>query len=270
MKKPQIAIVCLLSVFIVAIAGSASAYNAAYEATCYSGASPTIDGQYVVGDEWGSSLGVDFGTNGVWRSQWCMAPAVYASFLIETADATNDAGDYWVICFDSTDAGSTTPPDGGSVPQTNDYKLVVTGHDSPTVQWYVGDGTQWVTKATPGSFADPAIFDQAQSLSTSPKIATAHYIWEMHIDKTNTDLGTTPMGYNWAQYVGYYDATTDTLQSWPPTPAADTNPDSWGYVPYSSDPNPTPDVPENFGFIAVAMLSCFAVVAGTVIYRKRK
>jgi len=269
MKKLAIAIVCILSAAIITLSGTASAYNAAYQATCYqSSVVPTIDGTYTTNDDWAASLDTTFGTNGHFRTEWTMTP-VYANFIIETADATNDAGDYWVICFDSTAAGGTTAPDAGAAPQATDYKLVVTGHASPTVQWYKGTGTAWTTTAAPASFADVAVFQQAQQLTTTPRIASSHYCWEMHIDKTNTDLGSVPMGYNWAQYVAYYDATTDTTQKWPPA-ATDTNPDSWGYIPYESVVNPTPDVPENFGFIAVALLSCFAVVVGTVIYRKRK
>jgi hypothetical protein len=260
--------VTILSIFIMALAGAASAYSSTYQATIHaSSANPTIDGQYAPDADWAAAGATTFGTNGVFRQEWTSSPSYYSCFLIETSDNTNDAGDYWEICWDSTSAGSTTPPNGGSAPQTDDYKLTVTGHDSPAVQWYKGTGTTWTAISQPASFSTPTTFIQAQSLSSTPSISAAHYIWEMKIDKLNTDLGTVPMGYNWAQYVAYYDAHTggNGLQAWPPTPASDTNPDSWGYVPYSSDP-----VPESLSLLAVIVLSSFAVVAGTIVIRKRK
>lgn len=265
MKKNRIAIVCILSIFVLALAGNAAAYNAAFTHSCYlSETAPTINGQYTAA-EWAAGASIPFGINGVSRNSWTMSPVVFASFCIETWDTTNDAGDYWVITFDSTAEGAETPPNGGTAPQTNDYKLVVTGHTSPTVQWYKGNGTGW-TPVTPAGFTDPAVFQQAQSLSASPMYATPHYIWEMHVDKTNTaGLGTVPMGYNWASYVAYYDAHAGGygLQSWPPSPASDTNPNSWGYVPYVFEA-----APEGFTFGIIVLLSSIAVVAGAVLVRK--
>jgi hypothetical protein len=250
----------------MAFAGTATAYNAAFTSTCYlASASPTIDGKYT-GTEWRESQSTAFGLNGVFRTAWTFSPSDYACFLIETWDTTNDAGDYWAITFDSTAAGADTPPNGGTAPQTDDFKLVVTGHDAPTVQWYKGTGTGWAP-ITPVGFSDPAVFQQAQNLSSSPMYSTPHYIWEMHIDKTNTaGLGIVPMGYNWAQYLAYYDAHAGGygLQSWPPSPATDTNPNSWGYVPYDMNA-----APEGLSIALVIALSSIAVVAGSVIFSKR-
>ncbi len=267
MKKIQIALICVLSIFVIAFAGNATAYNASFTHTCYYSetVSPTIDGLFSSGD-WAASASVPFGTNGVIRTMWTLAPVVYACFFIETWDTTNDAGDYWEICFDSTTAGADTPPNGGAAPQADDFKLVITGHDSPTVQWYKGTGTAW-TPITPSGFSDIAVFQQAQSLSASPSYATPHYMWEMHIDKTNTaGLGITAMGYNWAQYVAYYDAHAGGygLQSWPPSPALDTNPNSWGYVPYEFAA-----APEGFSIGILVVLSSTAVIASAVLIRKR-
>lgn len=266
MKRIGIVIFCIFSVFLLSIAGNAVAYNAAFTHTCHAGTSPTINGQYTTGEEWGSALTTSFGTNGQFKTQWTLSPAVYACFLIETLDNTNDAGDYWVITLDSTTDGGETPPNGGTAPQTDDFKIVITGHDSPTVQWYKGTGTAWTT-ITPTGFNDVAVFQVAQSLSASPMSSTPHYILEMHIDKTNTaGLGIVPMGYNWAQYIAYYDAHAGGygLQSWPPSPASDTNPNSWGYVPYSMEA-----VPESLSVAIVIALSSVAVIAGSVLLRKR-
>jgi len=266
LKKNRIALICILSIFVLALAGNAAAYNAAFTHTCYlMDAAPSINGQYTAA-EYASSASVPFGVNGVSRNGWTFSPSVYATFCIETWDTTNDAGDYWLITFDSTTAGAETPPNGGTAPQTDDFKLVVTGHTSPTIQWYKGNGTGWTAIATPSGFSDPAVFAQAQSLSASPMYATPHYIWEMHVDKTSTALGIMPMGYNWASYIAYYDAHAGGygLQSWPPSPASETNPNSWGYVPYVMEA-----APEGFTFGIIVMLSSIAVVASAVLLRKR-
>ena len=171
------------------------------------------------------------------------------------------------ILIYSTEDGGETPPDGGAAPKTNDYKLVVTGHGaSATVEWFKGSGTGWSPVATPGE----EVFAQAQTLAPyTPKIGTPHYVLEMHIEKTDTSLGTVIMGYTWAQYVAYYDASTATLQSWPPAPASADVPDSWGYIPYEMAANPEPDVPEGIGLVAMLAMSSVAA-AGMVLLRKRQ
>jgi hypothetical protein len=265
LKKMKIAIICALTIAIMAFAGTASAYNAAYTATCYLLSNPpTIDGKWT-GTEWSETGTNTFGTNGVWATGWTVSPTVYACFIIETADNTNDPGDYWVITFDGTAAGTTTEPNGGTAPQTDDFKLVVTGHDSPTVQWYQGTGSAWKTVATPSAWTS-AVFSEAQSLSSSPQISAPHYILEFYFDKTDTSFGQTIVGYDWASYVAYYDAHAggNGLQSWPPAPANDTDPDSWGYVPYQYAA-----IPETPNIGIVIALSSVAVVAGSVIFSKR-
>jgi hypothetical protein len=272
MKRIGIVIFCMLSLFMLALAGNALAYNAAYTHNDYmSSTLPTINGQYAMGEEWIASATQTFGTNGIFRDEWVMSPVSY-NILIETTDNTNDAGDYWVVCFDSTAEGGATEPNGGTAPKTDDYKVVVTGHGaSATVQWYKGTGTAWATVASPSA----ANFAQAQSLSSSPKISAPHYILEMFIEKTNTELGTVIMGYNWAQYVAYFDAHAggNGLQQWPPAtatpPGSPDVPNSWGYIPYVFSANEVPDVPEGIGIAVMTAISTIALVAGTIYIRKR-
>jgi hypothetical protein len=271
MSKLRIATFCIVSLFVMSLLGSVAAPNFDYTHTLYqSDNPPTIDGTYIMGAEWGASLAQPFGTNGVWRDEWTMSPN-YACLLIETADTTDDEGDYWVVCYDSTDAGGATEPDGGAAPQSNDYKLVVTGHGTAaTVQWYKGTGTGW-TSVTP----DGSLLTQAQSLTATPILGTPHHVLEILIDKADTSLGTVPMGYNWAQYVAYDDAHDGGfgLQSWPPASAdpsgSEDVPDSWGYIQYAEGANPEPDVPEGIGIVAALSLSSFAIV-GVLLLRKRR
>ena len=267
MKKTSIVIFCLPLLFALTLAGNAGAYNADYTHTIYaSDYIPIIDGTYIMDDEWVASGTEYFGDNGIFRDEWTMSPN-YACLLIETTDATNDAGDYWVICYDSTAEGTTTEPDGGPAPTEYDYKLVVTGHGtSATVEWFKGTGSGW-TSVTPSE----TLCQLNQSLTETPKIETEHYVLELAIDKSDTSLGSYPMGYNWAQYVAYYDAHQggNGLQQWPPTPASADVPDSWGYIIYEMAMNPEPDIPETTGFIVMLTLSSVAV-AGAVFLGKRK
>jgi hypothetical protein len=273
MKKTGIATFCLLLLFVLAFAGTVSAYNADYTHTnYYSGEiKPTIDGTYIVDDEWASSAAQTFGTNGIFRDEWCIPEGfggpTWACLLIETADATDDAEDQWVICFDSTDEGGETDPDGGAAPQTNDYKVVVTGHgDTATVQWYKGTGTGWEPATSPNA----TVFEQAQSLTATPGIDTPHYVLELCIEKQDTaTFGTVIMGYNWGQFVSYYDEDTGETQQWPPAPASADVPDSWGYIVYEFAANPDPDIPETTSFVVMLALSSVAATAA-VLLRKRK
>jgi hypothetical protein len=108
----------------------------------------------------------------------------------------------------------------------------------------------------------------AQALGPSPKIASAHYVLEMAISKQSTDM---PLNIQWAFRVAYNDAHAGGagLQVWPPS-TTDTNPGGWGYINYASEPNPAPDViPEGIGLVAVIALSSVAVIAGSVLLRKR-
>ncbi len=271
-KKTGIAVFCLLSLFVLLSIETAVAYNAAYTHTLYQAdAPPTIDGTYSLNTDWVASLAQPFGTNGIFRDEWTMTPN-YACLLIETADSTNDPGDYWVICYDSTASGGETPPDGGPAPTAYDYKLNITGHGaSATVQWYKGTGSAW-TPVTPST----GLLTQAQSLSSTPLIAAPHYVLELYVDKSDTSLGGPPMGYNWAQYVAYYDAHAGGygLQSWPPAsanpPGSPNVPDSWGYIPYAMGANPTPDIPESIGIVAVISVSSVAIAGGMLIRKRQR
>ncbi len=268
MKKIGIAIFCVISLLVLSLAGTALAYNASITHTLYqSSAPPTIDGTYAQGEEWVASGTQTFGANGIFRDMWTMSPN-YACLLIETADGTNDPGDKWTICYDSTESGTTTEPDGGPNPTAFDYKLEVTGHGATaTYLWYKGTGTTW-TSVTPGG----ALYSAAQSLAPyTPKIGTPHYVLELYIDKADTSLGSVPMGYTWAQFVSYYDAHDGGLglQQWPPAPASANVPDGWGYIQYESAANPTPDVPEGISMIAMLAVSSVAA-AGIIFLRTRQ
>jgi hypothetical protein len=255
MKKTRITIFCIVALLALSMAGSVAAYNAVYTHTDYMGStSPTIDGKYTSADEYSAGASHGFGTNGVFRDTWTIPGNVMENMIVETMDTTNDASDNYIICYDST-------ADGGNTPKTDDFMIKVIGHgSSATCQWYRGSGTAWTAVSGPTS----AFFEWKESLATSPTSSTPHYMVELRVDKQDTTaFGITVLGMNFAMSVAYNDTHTGGgVQAWPPTAVA-TNPDTWGYVPYSMDP-----VPESIGIGVIIALSSVAVIAGSFGVRK--
>jgi hypothetical protein len=97
----------------------------------------------------------------------------------------------------------------------------------------------------------------------------------MNVDFHSADsgFGSPLVGYAWAQFVSYYDEDTGETQQWPPadaTPAGSPDvPDSWGYIIYSEDPNPTQTIPEGISILAIVALSSTALVVSFYWLRKK-
>jgi hypothetical protein len=271
MKKTSMVTFCLLLLLVLTLAGNVGAYNAEYIHTLYqsSYAPPTIDGTYIVDDDWISSGKEEFGDGAAFHDQWIMDPNLLC-LIVEVTDDTTDAGDKLTICFDGTLDGGMSEPDGGPDPTEYDKKLEVTGHGgSATIQWFIGDGSGWVVY----NDANTSLLDLAQDLVSTPTIEAEHYVYEMNILKLDTSFGSPLMGYTWAEFISYYDEDTDETQQWPPadaTPAGSPDvPDSWGYITYLQEPNPGLTIPENTGFVVMLTLSSVAA-AGALLLRKRK
>jgi len=154
---------------------------------------------------------------------------VTQTILIEILnDNTNDAEDYWQICFDGN-------ADGGTAPQIDDLRIDIVGHS--TVTWYKGTGTGWTAIATPSATQ----FQWKDSISASPVSSTPHWILELMIEKTSVGV----VAQFWAR-IAVYDASNSEagVQAWPPT-SRDV-PADWGDFLYDSNAipsglNPTPE-----------------------------
>jgi hypothetical protein len=83
---------------------------------------PTIDAEYIVDADWISSGPEYFGNGSIFYDQWVMDPNLYCC-LVEVTDNTTDAGDKLTICFDGTETGTTTEPDGDPNPTQYDKKI---------------------------------------------------------------------------------------------------------------------------------------------------
>jgi hypothetical protein len=272
MKRFVLAVLSVIALCsILSLPAVARAYNAAYTHTLFqsSNAPPTIDGTYIVDNDWIASGKEEFGDGAAFHDQWIMDPNIYCC-IVEVTDNTTDTEDKLTICFDGTESGTSTPPDGGPNPTQYDKKLEVTGHGgSATVQWFVGDGSGWVAATASGD-----LLDLAQSLTTTPTIEADHYVFEMNIDfHGDTSLGSPLVGYEWGQFVSYYDEDTGETQQWPPadaTPAGSPDvPDSWGGIQYVEEANSPPTIPEPLTVAAIVFLSTFAVAVSFYFLRKR-
>jgi|WetSurMetagenome_2_1015567.scaffolds.fasta_scaffold89164_2 hypothetical protein len=278
MKKNKLAVLSLIILSILLLAaGNAVAYDSAYTHTDYAKSSPTpvIDGIYTDSSEWSASHSDTFGVNGLFRDEWVSAsPNTCTFMLVETADNTNDAGDYWEMCYDSS-SDTNNPPNNGLLPQWDDTRIVITGHGgSQTWKWYYGDGTQWVENISKP--AATVFYFQETNATWGSVTSSPHYILEMLLHKQDISMINIPVvGRNFAMRVAYNDAHSGGygLQAWPPT--SDRNiPNSWGYVPYSSSATtPADPTPENLdgtvGIVVITLLSV-AVIAGAVHLHKRQ
>jgi len=257
MKKIIVITFCILmlcSLLVLITAGTTMAYDSDYTRTDWpTQVTPTIDGVWTSPDEWTDGEETMIGDNVAFRSTWTfvsMEPFIITTnFVIEILnDDTNDTGDYWQMCVDST-------LDGGTAPQSGDFKIEVVGHGDVVV--YEGDGSGWV-EVTPSEGA----VTFAESISDSPTSSTPHWIAEFTFNKG----GPIPnMGEYWAFRLAVYDESNSGagVQAWPPPSDPDV-PDGYGYQSYSSDP-----IPEALTIGIMMLLSSVSVLVGYHYLRKR-
>ena len=220
----------------------------------YTTTAVTLDGKWTSGAEWSDAyilpiIGTTLGTNGIWAYKMDSNSGTYLmSFLIESPDNTNDAGDRWQICIDGA-------ADGGSAPNSNDIKIEIEGHT--TLKVYAGNGAGWSSLTT-------SAITWKDSLATSSYNPANHYILEVQADKGS--LGSwganpPPSGV----YVAMYDASNPSQgwKAWPPT--SPDNPNRWGLI-----ADYTGTIPEGFGFGLAGLLSSVVVLAGYFGFRKRR
>lgn len=212
---------------------------------------PTIDGAWTSPDEWTGGNATWVNENVTFISTFYTETPIFrwTSFIIEILnDNTTDTGDYWQIILDAE-------LDGGTAPKTDDYRIDVVGHTSPTV--YQGTGTGW-TEVTP----DPGEVQFAESISASPTSSTPHWIAEFTIYYYGGAI--IIMTLDQGLRVAVYDESNGAagVQAWPPT-ARDV-PNGWGICLGSEVP-----IPEGLGFGAFMVLSSVAVIVATLGFRKR-
>jgi hypothetical protein len=212
----------------------------------------TLDGKWTSGTEWSDAfilpmVGTTLGANGIWAYKMVSGDAYLMSFLIESPDNTNDAGDRWTICIDGSN-------DGGSAPKADDTKIEIVGHT--TLLMYAGNGTGW-------SLRSNTAVTWKDSLATSTYNSANHYILEVQVNKaTLGEWGANPPPHG--VFVSMYDASNAGAGTvaWPPTSAD--NPGRWGVIATYDTA-----VPEGFTIAFIAVLSTIAVIGALALRRSK-
>jgi hypothetical protein len=254
MKKAVLLAFCILMLCSSLLIGIATAGEPGYTLIeAYQTNAVTVDGKWTSGTEWSDAyilpmVGTTLGANGIWAYKMVMGESAYfMSFLIESPDNTNDAGDLWTICIDGSN-------DGGSAPNSNDVKIEIAGHT--TLRMYAGNGTGW------SLMANKAV-TWKDSLATSTYNSANHYILEVQADKGALgEWGANPPPH--ALYVSMYDASNAGAGTvaWPPTSA--NSPGRWGVITTYGEA-----VPEGLTIAFVAVLSTIAVIGAFALRRSK-
>jgi len=167
-------------------------------------------------------------------------------------DNTNDTGDYFQLCIDCDANGGTTP-------QSDDIRIDWMGHNIAGLTLYQGDGTGWVEFT---DFTWEVDIYVAESISASPLNSNPHWIIELKMDRSKTEFDVAGSSYLPGTRIAVYDATTDTLQSWPPT--SQDVPNDWGLETGTTEP-----IPETITIVTLVLLSAIAIVFGDHFLRKK-
>lgn len=236
------------------IASVAKAGNPAYSITEYPSVNTaTVDGKWTSNDEWTDTPATALTGNATGKFGYNIQDFTNLGleWIIEIfTDSTNDAGDYWQICFDDGN-------DGGTAPDTDDFKIEIIGHT--TLKVYKGTGTGW-QEITP----EAGEIRWNNTISASPWNSTPHWILEV-VDTSKTAgqvqiPSTPPTGMR----IAAYDASTSTIAAWAPNSSANV-PNTWGVVAgYSTEP-----IPEGFSVGVVVLLTCAAFAVSFYCLRKR-
>jgi hypothetical protein len=128
MKRAILMVFCIIALFSLFLAtntGNVKAYQAGFQADdCTAVNSVTVDGTWTTDIEWDDAAQYELGggLNGIFRLKYAFAEDfsyVNQYYLIEfLGDTTDDAGDYWQICY-AVAATYGGVPVGGTTPQTD-------------------------------------------------------------------------------------------------------------------------------------------------------
>ncbi|NLF87490.1 hypothetical protein GX563_01555 [Candidatus Bathyarchaeota archaeon] len=249
----SIALLCILSSTAFASAASAEYGFTNYQAITV----PTTDGTHTTG-EWlaDSDVPPNLLTTFAFREKWSYPESkIYLHVLIEFfTDNTNDAGDYYQVCYDCS-------ADGGTAPKSDDVKIEWKGHSTAGYKIYTGTGTGWAAYTGAGAVLGTDVVI-AESLSTSPLSSTTHWVVEMKIYRSGI-FDVSGAGYAPLVSLAVYDASNSAagIQAWPSNSVD--KPDNWAVETGTMD-----NIPESLTVLSVIALSTFAIVTGTVLLRK--
>jgi hypothetical protein len=251
--KRKISILMLCSLLLITTVGTVMAGNPDYSILEYAAiGTATVDGTWTSDDEWTDTPVTDMSGNATGKFGYNIDFGTYGlEWVVEFFDDdTDDAEDYWQICFDDSNSG-------GSAPDSGDFMFEIVGHTTLTV--YQGDGSGWSEAS--GAEAEVTWSD---TIDSSPWNSTPHWILEVTESDKTSGVVQIPNAPPTGLRIAAYDASTDTIAAWAPDSSADV-PDTWGLIGgFSMDP-----IPEGLNFGVMAVLSSVSLLAGSLYLRKR-
>jgi hypothetical protein len=265
MKRAVLVILGIIAVCSVCFAGIVSAAKAGYGFPIDTGADVTIDGKISPTTEWDDSYKDSLYngwtmTTSFFRDKWGSAPAICEHWLMEVlTDTTDNPGDWFEICVDTTTAG-------GTAPAATDFK--VNWSAAQGVKVWQGTGSGWAAWATPvvgSSSSSPGDVFAVTTISASPASATPHRIIEIYLDKGAFNGGPLAMGLNNNERLGAYDGNTGITYMWPPFSSADV-PDTYGAGATDISGG---TIPEGLTVGIMVALSSVAVIVSIRYFRKQ-
>jgi hypothetical protein len=252
--KKAFSILMLCSLLLITTVGTVIAGNPDYSITEHpSVAVATVDGKWTTDDEWTDTPVTDMSGNATGKFGYNIQDFTNLGleWVVEIfTDDTEDAEDYWQICFDDSNSG-------GSAPDSGDFMIEIVGHTTLTV--YQGTGSGW-SEVTPAT----GELSWSNTIDASPWNSTPHWILEVVDSSKTADTVQIPNMPPTGMRIAAYDASTDTIAAWAPDSSADV-PDTWGLIGgMSGDP-----IPENLTFVVMAFLSSVSLVVGSHYLQKR-
>ena len=213
----------------------------------------TVDGKWTAEDEWTDTYWADLSGNATGRFGYNIQDFTNLGleWIVEIfTDDTDDAGDYWQICFDDGNSG-------GSAPDSGDFMIEIVGHTTLTA--YQGTGSGW-SEVTP----EAGELTWSNTIDASPWNSTPHWILEIVDASKTTGNVQIPNMPPTGMRIAAYDANTSTLAAWAPESSADV-PDTWGVIAnMSMEP-----IPEGLNLAVMVFLSSVSLVVSVHYLQKR-
>jgi hypothetical protein len=261
MKRSVLVVLSILVVSMLALPTvMVSATRAGTDIQNYLGAADaTVDGKWTTATEWtDAATATPIPASFVWREKWSMpAGDIIEWTLVEfNTDNTNDAGDYFQLCFDPAN-------NGGAAPQTDDIRIDYIGHAGQAgVTLYKGTGTGWAVYTTWTWGTTLTISEQRTSSQLNP---AQHWILEMMSTRAGI-FDTSGGGYTPGIRIAVYDASNAAagVQAWPSASSRD-NPADWGL-----ETGVYGAIPESITLVPLFAIGAVAVAAAVIVVKKPK
>jgi hypothetical protein len=252
--KRKFSVLMLCSLLLITTVGTVMAGNDAYSITEHpSVETATVDGTWTTEDEWTDTPVTDMSGTATGQFGYNIQDFTLLGleWIVEIfTDDTDDAEDYWQICFDNGNSG-------GSAPDSGDFMIEIVGHTTLTV--YQGTGSGW-SEVTPAA----GELTWSNTIDSSPWNSEPHWILEIVDSSKTADTVTIADMPPTGMRIAAYDASTDTIAAWAPDSDADV-PDTWGVIGgMSMEP-----IPEGLTFGVMALLSSVSLLAGSHYLQKR-